>query len=268
MLDHRQVTPAARYPKRFPSECWAELGGYSSLTLKTATEKGGRLESRRKPKLLTFDCYGTLINWDDGPQEVFEEILSRKDSDVLVEKFRERWEKVQFSIVEQESYHPYREVLKESIARTLDEFGLGYEDEDGEAFLDAFVSFGTFPEVREVLKRLGESYELGIISNTDNDLISYSIESIGVEFDHVTTAEEAGAYKPGPGLLELALTRASANPTEVIHVFAGYKYDMVPAKRVGLPTVWVNRKGESTPGELKPDQIVANLNAVHDLLSN
>lgn len=223
-----------------------------------------------RPRLLTFDCYGTLINWEDGPREVFERILASKGSDVPVGRFRERWEKVQFGMVEHGPYRPYREVLKGSIAETLSEFGLEYDDEDGEAFLGAFVSFGPFPEVRAALERLGERYELGIISNTDNDLISRSIENIGVDFDHVTTAEDAGAYKPGPGLFELALKRAGVEPgaerSEVVHVFAGYKYDMAPAKRMGLPTVWVNRKGEEPPGDLVPDRVVASLGDVYKLL--
>lgn len=218
-------------------------------------------------RLLTFDCYGTLINWEEGPREVFEEILASKDSVVPVEKFRERWEKVQFGLVEDGPYRPYREVLKDSIARILDEFGLEYEEEDGEAFLGAFVSFGPFPEVREALERLGERYELGIISNTDNDLISRSIGNIGVGFDHVTTAEDAGAYKPGPGLFELALKKAGVERSEVVHVFAGYKYDMAPARRMGLPTVWVNRKGEAPPGVLAPDRVVASLGDVYDLMA-
>jgi 2-haloalkanoic acid dehalogenase type II len=216
--------------------------------------------------LLTFDCYGTLINWEDGPREVFEEILASKGADVPVERFRERWEKVQFGMVEHGPYRPYREVLTGSIAEALGEFGLEYEEEDGEAFLGAFVSFGPFPEVRAALQRLGERYELGIISNTDHDLISRSIENIGIHFDHVTTAEDAGAYKPGPGLFELALQKAGAERSEVVHVFAGYKYDMVPARRMGLPTVWVNRKGEEPPGDLAPDRVVASLGDVYELL--
>jgi 2-haloacid dehalogenase len=225
------------------------------------------LETRQEPKLLTFDCYGTLINWDDGPREVLAGILSRKGSEVPVKEFRDRWEGLQIGMVSEEPYRPYREVLKESIARTLNEFGLAYDERDGEAFLDAFVLFGPFPGVRSALQELGRSYELGIISNTENDLISRSIENIGVNFDHVTTAEDAGAYKPGPGLFELALEKAGADPSEVVHVFAGYKYDMAPARRMGLRTIWVNRKGEAPPGDEEPDHVVRDLAEVPGLLN-
>lgn len=223
------------------------------------------MEMTSEPKVVTFDCYGTLINWDEGPLNFFGELLGRKEAKVSAESFRQRWEWIQYGIL-QGPYQLYREKLESSLAQTLRSFGLRYEESDGRAFLESFVTWGPFSDVKPALQRLGARYKLGIISNTDNDLITRSIENIAVDFDQVTTAMDAEAYKPDLSLFELTLKRLSVSPSEVLHVFAGYKYDMFPASELGMRTMWINRKDEPLAGDAVPDYVEKDLGAVPYLL--
>jgi 2-haloalkanoic acid dehalogenase type II len=206
---------------------------------------------RAMPRLVTFDCYGTLVDWGGGAaQFLYELSLRHGDPDPSPgRELRERWEAIQFQIVQGE-YRPYRDVLTESLRAWMDERGLGWNDSEGEALLRSIRSWQPFPDTRPALERVrAAGVRLAIISNTDRDIIDHTLRQIGVEFDAVITAQDARAYKPSDPIFELALERLGEPVEQILHVAAGYKYDIPPALRHGMARAWVNRHAEPQPGD-------------------
>lgn len=222
------------------------------------------MKLKRMPKVLTFDCYGTLVDWEGGQRAVFAEILSRKGSDISPEQFRERWEPLQFHLIQGE-YQRYPEILKQSFAQTLASFNLPYEPRDGEALAASMPTWAPFPEVPAALVRLRTRCKLGIITNTDNDIIAQTVRLIGVDFDGITTAMDAGVYKPSLKPFRLAYERLNVDPADVLHIAFGFHYDIGPAQQLGCQTLWVNRKQEPLPGPVVPDYICKDFHEILEL---
>ena len=227
-----------------------------------------RLPQPPPPRVLSFDCYGTLVDWEAGLRQVFAEILARKGertATIPPERFRERWEDLQFQLI-QGPYQPYRDILKRSLAQTLAAFDLRYDPLDGEALVAAMPTWGPFPEVPAALERMRGACNLAVITNTDNDIISRTLERIGVRFDSVTTAMDAGAYKPSPKPFRLSLERVGGDPADVLHIAFGFEYDIAPAQELGCRTLWLNRKREPRVGAIVPDYTAENLSEIADSL--
>jgi len=219
----------------------------------------------RKPTFVTFDCYGTLIDWDRGILACFEKILKGKRDGVDLQAFHRHWEEVQFQLIQKE-FKLYRHILRESLAETLEDFGLPYVAGDGETFAEAMPTWGPFPEVKPALERLKTRYTLAIISNTEDGILAESIKRIGTSFDQTITAEEAKVYKPSRKIFEHALAKLGGRPEEILHVAFGFKYDIIPAKALGLMTVWVNRAGERNPGPVEADAEIRDLSGLPALV--
>jgi 2-haloacid dehalogenase len=197
-----------------------------------------------KPKWLTFDAYGTLIDFDLSSAIVT--ALGDRLDGIDVDEFLEVCERVRFEEVQGE-YRPYREILRASLKRSMERYGLEYRDEDGEALIKAVPTFGPFPDVPPVLERLRHDCKLVIISNTQDDLIAGNLEKLGVPIDHVITAEQAGGYKPSLDVFRYTFDKIGADQSEVVHIAQGFNYDIVPAYHLGLRKIWINRRG--IPGD-------------------
>ena len=217
------------------------------------------------PRVITFDCYGTLIDWDTGIQKILACILQEKGVSVIVPEFHRRWESIQFEMI-QEAYRPYKEILPLSLAETLQVFRLPYHRKDGERFVSSMSTWGPFPDVSSALQRIKKQYRIVIISNTDNDVLRESIQRIGVPFHGTVTAEDAKVYKPSPQIFQYALKVLEVSPQEILHAAFGFKYDIAPAQEVGMRTVWINRGGENQPGPVTPDYTRRDLADLADLL--
>ena len=220
------------------------------------------------PRVLSFDCYGTLVDWETGLRKVFAEILARKrehNTNISPEQFRERWEGLQFRLI-QGPFQPYRNILKQSLAQTLASSDLPYDPMDGDALVADVPTWRPFPEVPAALKRMRRGCRLAIISNTDNDIIGRTVERIGVPFNSITTAMDAGAYKPSLRPFRLALERLGVEPVDVLHIAFGFDYDIAPAKQLGCRTLWLNRKREPRPGTTVPGYTAEDLREVADAL--
>lgn len=214
-----------------------------------------------KPRWMTFDCYGTLIDWDTGIRRAFTTLLNEKQAKVDLNAFHARWEEIQFDWIQRE-YQPYKEILKVSVRDTLSEFGLPYADEDGARFAAAMPTWTPFPDVKPALMALKKRAKLAIISNTDNDILRSSVALMEVDFDELVTAEDNRLYKPNPRAFELAIQRFGCAPGDVLHVAFGFKYDIAPAQSVGCRAVWLNRAGEPRPPGATPDFEVRGLEEV------
>jgi 2-haloacid dehalogenase len=145
--------------------------------------------------------------------------------------------------------------------------GLEYRTSDGEALVAAVPTFGPFPEVPDALRALKSTYEIAIISNTDDDLIAQNVANIGVEFDHVITAQQAQAYKPDRQTFEHAYKVMDIDPAQVIHTAQGWEYDLIPTRDLGLKRrVWINRYGRRGSTAHQPYDELRDLSGLPALL--
>jgi 2-haloalkanoic acid dehalogenase type II len=209
-----------------------------------------------RPKVATFDCYGTLIDWEGGVGAFLYACMLREgvEEPPPGRELRERWEAIQFDLV-RGPYKPYKEILAEATAAWCDEVGIPNGNVYGPAMTDSIRAWQPFPDTQPALTKAREAgVRLVILSNTDRDIISHSIKQIGVEFDQVVVAEDVGSYKPAVANFERVLAEIGEEPGDVLHVAFGFKYDIGPAKLVGMRTAWVNRHREALPDpETVPD---------------
>jgi 2-haloacid dehalogenase len=199
----------------------------------------------------TFDCYGTLIDWEGGMASfLYDRALVARDPDLVPGRvLRERWEAIQFELVQGE-YRRYKEVLAESLRLFSKERGWPYDEAEAKAIVRSMRSWQPFADTRPALRRArGAGLRLVIVSNTDRDILEHSLRQLEVPFDDLVTAEDAGAYKPSDATFRYALERIGEPPEDVLHVAFGFKYDIGPAGRAGMRTAWVNRHEEPAPGD-------------------
>jgi len=204
----------------------------------------------------TFDCYGTLIDWEGGVGTFLYELARRNEEDPPpARELRERWEALQFERI-QGDWRCYRDVLAASLADWAGERGYRFNEHDGEALARAMESWQPFPDTVPALRAAREAgLRLWIISNTDRAIMDHSLRHLEVEFDGVTVAEDCRAYKPSDAPFERALREIALAPDQILHVAFGFKYDIAPAQRHGLATAWVNRHREAAPGPEQADHV-------------
>jgi 2-haloacid dehalogenase len=206
--------------------------------------------------VVTFDCYGTLIDWEGGAGSFLYQLARRQGEDDpgSARALRERWEALQFERV-QGSYRSYRKVLAESLAAWSGERGHRWNAHEGEALARSMESWQPFPDTVPALRAAkAAGLRLWIVSNTDRAIMTHTLRQIDVEFDGVTVAEDVGAYKPGRAPFEHALREIGESPERILHVAFGFKYDIATAQALGMRTAWVNRGGEKRPGDALPDE--------------
>lgn len=212
-------------------------------------------------KIATFDCYGTLVDWEGGAASFLYALALRHEpapadnGDAL----RRRWEAIQIDLI-RGPYRPYKEILTESLRRWLDERGYPGPPDLGAAFARAMRSWQPFPDTIPALRHAkAAGWRLAILSNTDDDLIAHTLRHLEIPFDAVVTAEQVGSYKPSAANFQHLLETIAEPPARVLHVGAGYAYDMEPAAALGMGTAWVNRRAEPVPGSVQPDRIWRDL---------
>ena len=231
-------------------------------------DRGPRDETGRQigvNTLVTFDCYGTLVDFDLN-RVVRAALNDRLGIDGVDEvEFLRDYRVMRFQAV-LEPYRPYKEILPASLEHAMRLHGLPYRKEDGDALVAAVPRFGPFPEVPAVLRSLKEKYQIAIISNTDDDLIAGNIERIGVHFDYVITAEQARAYKPSREAFEYALRVTGRTPDRVIHVAQGFEYDIMPACGLGMRRIWINRSGRRGSNAFMPYEELPDMSRLPALL--
>jgi 2-haloacid dehalogenase len=216
-------------------------------------------------KLITFDCYGTLIDWEGGMREALRKLQQHKKIEMDIVHLQEKYIEIEAKL-EKEKYRKYREILELGIKKTFDEAKIELKEGEERIFSNTIVEWKPFSEVKEVLTKLKDKFKIVILSNIDEDIIKYSIKLIKVEFDGVITAERVKSYKPAPKHWETALKTFKLKKEDVLHVAASYYHDIVPAKKLGFTTVWINRKKQKASGSAKPDYEFENLKPLTSLL--
>jgi 2-haloacid dehalogenase len=188
----------------------------------------------------TFDCYGTLVDWDAGVVGVIRRLWPSADVDRLFRRYH-----TLEPLVQEGRGLPYREVGARTVRALAALEGLPLQAKDEYALADTLPRWPVFAEVPLSLTTLKQrGWRLAILSNTDPDLLAASIERIGVQFDLTITAAEAGSYKPAHGHWQRFFERSGADRDRHVHVGASPYHDLVPAAQLGLRGVWINRLGE------------------------
>lgn len=209
-------------------------------------------------KILTFDCYGTLIDWETGILNVLRPLLIEHGVAVGDDQILETYSEIEAAI-EAGSYKPYRAVLSGVMVNFGQQFGFSPKPHEFTALADSIADWPPFEDTIDALKALKSKFQLGIISNIDDDLFKGSNKQLQVEFDHIITAEQVGAYKPSLKNFEFAVERIRLPKENILHVAQSLFHDHVPAKQFGLRTVWINRRrsqvgsGATPPAQAKPD---------------
>ena len=215
-------------------------------------------------EILTFDCYGTLINWEAGIISALRRILSahgKQIDDATLLKLYGDFEQRS----EQGAFRPYREVLESVVRQFGAEFRFAPTAEEARSLPDSLATWKPWPDTVAALRQLKTRFRLAILSNVDDDLFADTRPQLEVEFDEVITAQQAQAYKPSLKLFELALNRINAPAHRVLHVGQSIYHDVIPAQALGLAAVWVNRPsarpgvGAVKSAEAKPDLTVTSL---------
>jgi len=216
---------------------------------------------------VTFDCYGTLIDWEGGIAEAF-----AAKAGALGRKVPPRGELLAaYHAVEPEieaaAYRPYREILAATAARVASLLGWDLAERDAGFLAESLPSWKPFPDTNAALSRLSKAgIRLGILSNVDEDLLGGTRKHFGISFDLVVTAQQVRSYKPGHAHFMAA--RAALGPSaRWLHAAQSYFHDVVPAKALGIPVAWINRKGEREGGAGPPDKELANLTGLADWLA-
>ena len=211
------------------------------------------------PKAITFDCYGTLIDWESAIQQFFAQSLASKgfrDVDPLT--LQAEWEEIQFNYI-QEQYRPYRQVLLNTLRMAFESYQIPTDNEECDKFANSMGYWKPFPDTRDAILELQKLVKVVLITNTDNQIIQETERLLDVKFDEIITAEQAMAYKPSHKGFQLARERLGLDVSEIWHAGFGFKYDIVPATELGYMTVWVNRQGEVRPVDVKETFLVGDM---------
>lgn len=217
-------------------------------------------------RYISFDCYGTLIDWEGGIKEAIKKLTEKNGFNLKLDGISDRYIKIELE-VEAGQYRKYHEVLQLSAKRPLKAEGFDISDRDAREFADSIYSWPPFPETKEALSKVKDKgYKLIILSNIDNNIIQQSIKLMGVDFDGVITAEQVKSYKPSYGHWQQMLRQFNAKKEEVLHVAASYIHDIIPAKEQGFGAVWINRNNEEPTRDIKPDAEFRNLIPLPGLL--
>jgi 2-haloacid dehalogenase len=203
----------------------------------------------------TFDCYGTLVDWNAGIRGALARLLPGADRDALLVRYHELEPQV-----EAEEYRTYADVLATVAVRLADEHGVVLPWERAQELPRSLPGWPVFPDVRAALEDAGRrGWRLCILSNTDRALLDASLESIGVAFDHSIVAEEVGSYKPAHGHWKRFYADTGAEQSRHVHVAQSLVHDIAVANELGLASVWINRLGEQAHADARPTRELRGL---------
>jgi 2-haloacid dehalogenase len=211
----------------------------------------------------TFDCYGTLVDWNGGIRSELERLFGVERGDELLARYHELEPEIQAS----SPGMSYREVLTIALERLAQETGLSLPEGEASALARSLPSWPVFEDTHAGLQEArSRGWHLGILSNTDRDLIDASMVSIGIAFPVTIVAGEIGSYKPAPKHWEVFRERTGATPETHVHVAQSVFHDIVPATELGLQTVWINRLDEPEPEAMKPTRTLPDVSNLADAL--
>jgi len=209
----------------------------------------------------TFDCYGTLVDWNGGIRAELENLFGVEDAERLLARYHQLEPEIQAA----SPGVTYREVLTVALDRLAEESGLTLREGEASALARSLPSWPVFPEVAPALAETrSRGWRLAILSNTDRDLIDASMHAIGVPFDLAIVAGEIGSYKPSPRHWEVFHEQTGADASRHVHVAQSLFHDVAPATELGIRSIWINRLGE--PADPRPAKTLPDLTGLGEAL--
>jgi 2-haloacid dehalogenase len=209
----------------------------------------------------TFDCYGTLVDWNAGIHAELERLVPGEDAGRLLGRYHEVERRVQ----RERPSASYRDVMAAGLDEVASEAGTALPESERDALGRSLPRWPIFPEVPAALTEARErGWRLAVLTNSDRDLIDASLEVIGVPFDATVVASEIGSYKPAHAHWSVFYETTEADPELHVHVAQSHFHDIAPANELGLRSVWINRLGERH--EPAPTRELRDLNGLADVL--
>lgn len=219
-----------------------------------------------RPEWLTFDCYGTLIQWDEGLVAAVQRILSRKTAGhaVSTQDLIAVYDRYEHRFEEERPHRSFRDVAGHALALAMRDLGLPYEAGDIDLLTGSISAMPPFPEVVPALAQLKKmGFKLCIISNTDDDIIAGNVAQMGGHIDRVISAQQAQAYKPSRQIFRHAHDALGVSTDTVVHVCASPHLDLQAARDIGFRCVWIDRGTVRRPlPDYTPDAILSRLDRV------
>src|SRR5262245_45261107 len=214
--------------------------------------------------IITFDCYGTLIDWEGGIVDAFQSEATRDGLTLTAESIIDAY-MIEEPLVETGSYRPYRDVLAETARRVAARLEWNLNRERATFLAESLPRWTPFPDTNPALERLARRFRLGILSNVDDDLLAATRRHFTVDFDLIVTAQQVRSYKPGLAHFNEALARAAGK--RLLHAAQSYFHDVVPTSKLGIPVIWINRNSSAAePGGPVPMHEIHNLTELANLL--
>lgn len=228
------------------------------------------LDHLPRPQWLTFDCYGTLIQWDEGLQAAVARILAGDEARQHMPtpaQFLRVYDEHEHRLERTPPHMRFVDVTRESLRLTMRDLDLDYRPQDAELLTGSISTMPPFPEVVDTLAALKRAgFRLCIISNTDDAIIAGNVAQLGGHIDRVITAEQAGAYKPSRRIFAHAHDSLGVTPDEVVHICASPHLDHAAARDIGFRCVWIDRgTGRQPLPDYRPDATVSSLDKVPGL---
>jgi len=223
-----------------------------------------------KYEVLTFDCYGTLINWEKGITDALKPLLIKYGVALTDEEILNNFAVFELGLAEK--YQLYSEILRKIFGLFSEKFAFQPAETEMNCLIDSFADWEPFPDTVATLKLLKTKFKLAVISNIDNELFAISEKHLKVQFDKVITAEYTKSYKPSLHNFNIAIDRIGVSPTKILHIAQSIYHDIIPARKIGLATVWVNRRynqngsGATPQAESNPDLQVSSLAELTSLM--
>ena len=222
----------------------------------------------RRIKCVTFDCYGTLVDWHGGIEKALLALPALGDDLAAIRRLLAMREEIERELIsgvvelpdednpeenyEAPEYRPYREILADSLSIAARAAGMPLNEHDARAVAESMAQWEPFPDTRGALERIGKLHPIGILSNVEESVIGETIRRIGVKFDLVVTAEKVESYKPAPDHWYAAMHELEADEHEIFHLAASSFHDLETATLLGIPCGYVNRAGYPLGDEASP----------------
>ena len=215
---------------------------------------------------LTFDCYGTLVDWRKGIETHLGEVLRNNGLPSGVSVFPVY---VKFEAEEEGQYKSYREVLKDTAVKVAEHLKVSIAEDEAKVFAASVPSWPPFSDTVESLKALGErGYKRVILSNIDKDILKETILRNSLDVDGYITAEDVGSYKPSPGHWNRFFDAYKTRKEATLHVAQSIFHDIIPCSKLAISTAWINRYSEATPPGINPTYVFDSLKNLMSLLTS
>jgi 2-haloacid dehalogenase len=209
---------------------------------------------------VTFDCYGTLVDWETGILGALRPLLEKHDRPMPDGEILRLYSEIEPALQQEGGFLPYRAVLRGVVYELASTLGFGLDPGDDQVLVKSLGDWPVFADVPAGLAALKTRHRLGVLSNIDDDLFARTAPKLGVDLDLLVTAAQVESYKPGRAHFDAALERTGLTPDRILHVAESRFHDIAPARALGFTTVWINRaSGRNRPAATKPVEVQPDL---------